>query len=248
MRLPITLILILFYVASRAQDSSYVLKRSGNLDIYMDNNPDHIRKLSVWAGFNVGIDRWSFGGISWYAPKKHFAHLHFGTGAGYEGIVLLKNWLSTKVGSNSIHLNPQESVSTNFQYSKRNSFGVHYGAGWFSLVDFNDLKAANTFLGLSILRASGGQWKIPALKQTKRGSNFITYNLDFIHYFNHDYPASSNDSDKIRFGGRIYLEGNSSAWSKNGIFGLHYSFGFGTAPDWDYMLFMLGLGISFSFM
>jgi hypothetical protein len=248
-------VIVLF--GAECQDTIIQIKWNGlnsfKTEVRVNFNPDDISKLSFWSGFNIGVDRYSFGGISYYIPKKHLANLHIGTGLGYDGVVFLKNWLTPKIIKNSVPIEPGISYSLTSVVNKRYSLGIHYGGGHFNYA--KTVKANNAIVGFTLLKAIGGNMTVKMNGQTRKGYNRITYNLDFIKYFGHIYkpPPSSymiieKSKGKLNYGVKIYLEGYSAIWSKKGIIGLHYVFGFGVPPDSRIGGGVdLGLGLSFSF-
>ncbi len=242
MRIIFLCLIFQFAIIGRSQDTILIAEvNHRKIEVFANQNPDEMRKFNSWAGFGIGADRWSFGGFSIYNPKKHYANFHFGTGAGYEGIIFFNHKTKKKNGTNSIYIGDNSTYSLMHSYKKRISHGLHYGGGYYAQYEYSRLWAANAFLGLSIFKGSSATWKIPELKQTRRGSTWFTYNLDVMHYF---YVESDNYNP---YGVRAYIEGNTAFWSAKGIFGYRYLIGLGTPAHKNDLIAMVGLGISFSF-
>lgn len=262
------------------QDTTKIIEIDGfkkyKTEVKLNFNPDEISKLTFWGGFNVGVDRFSFGGMSYYIAKKHLANIHIGTGIGYDGVFFLKNWLRPKIIKNKIPIESNIFYSMSNLVNKRYSLGIHYGGGRFNY--YQNVKVNNVIVGLTLLQAVGGRVEVKMNKETRKGGTRITYNLDFIRYFGHVYkPPSSyyniiepgevvsvdleyrtytleeyylkKEKGKMNYGIKVYLEGNSTLWSRKGIVGFHYILGFGVAPDYRMGGGLdLGLGLSFSFL
>jgi hypothetical protein len=280
MKFYLLLFVLIFFTSLFGQDTIKIIEIKGydgfTTEVKLNLNPDNISKLNFWVGFNVGVDRFSFGGVSYYSAKKHLANLHLGPGLSYDGVIFLKNWLKPKIIKNSIPIKHGVGYSMLNVANKRYSLGIHYGGGRFNY--YQNVKVNNVIVGLTLLKAIGGNAEVKMNGVTRKGFNRITYNLDFIRYFGHTYkPPSSfynvievgefvvpgnsfntytldeyyseKEKNKLNYGVKIYLEGYSGLWSRKGIIGLHYVFGFGIPPDGSLGGGVdLGLGLSFSFL
>jgi hypothetical protein len=274
MRNTLLLVVLIFSIKVSAQDTTKTVAVKGRggfeTEVTLNFNPDEISRLNFWAGFNVGVDKMSFGGVSYYSPKKHLANLHIGDGVSYDGVFFVNNWLKPKIIRNNIPIGPGVGYSMLNVANKRYSFGFHYGAGRYRY--FQSMTANHAVFGLTILKAIGGNLSVKMNGETRKGFTRVTYNLDFIRYFGHNYPVpsyitivepgqatgfntytqeqydSTNESGKVNYGVKISLEGYSALWTRKGNVGFRYFFGFGFPPDLGTGGADLGLGLSFSFL
>jgi hypothetical protein len=282
MKITFLLIASGLMLSLRAQDT---LKFSGSgkeFEVYVQtNDPDKVPRLNFWIGNCAGLERNSFGGASYYIPKKHFFNFHVGQGVGAEGILVFKNWTTTKnlslsIGSNSReksdYYDPTTIYVATVPIQKRVSLGLHYGGGMYKQQSFGyNLTSNNVAVGISLIRTYGLHWKMNTNYGEKRGSKFVTLNVDGVYYFNHSYPVPNDitiiapgttptSSDEmtqqefddetsagnINLGARIYLEGNSQKWSKSGLISFKYMAGLGIPSHKEGIFFIAGLGLSFA--
>jgi|GEM_PF-2791813 len=217
-------------------------------ELTIDLNPDHAPKINVWFGFNVGAEKNSYVGGSFYLPKLHLANFHAGNGVGYDGIIFIKNWTKVKEITTPFKISKMITYKMRNGANKRKSLGVNYGISRYGIIE-SSRKASNAFIGMSILSVYGSSIKFKTnSNKTLKGYNRFIISSKVMKYFNHSNYSFDQIEDINEFGFKMNIEGYFSTWSKLGIIGLNYSFGFGSPSFSGNIWLDIGLGLNLSFL
>jgi hypothetical protein len=254
--------LLVFFIISYpsiCQDTLYLSSKqsSRKYTVAIESNSEQgIRRLNIWGGVQLKEDALSFGGVSYYIPKKHLFNVQIGRGINYDGVAILRSFNKEKITNQAI--DSEHTVDEKIYYAadvptvRTQSIGLHYGAGYSSVFSYNDLRSSNFRGGITLIRSRSLKWTSSYGSDERKchGHRRSTLNLDALYYFNH-YDINGEldpaDTGVRQFGVSLTFEGYSSSWSTNGHFGPKYLLGVGIGPYNQYWI-QAGFGFNFSFL
>ena len=235
--------------------------------VVLSNSDDDIAKLNTWVGLSLLEDNLiSFGGISYYIPRKHLFNIYYGMGARFDGVVFFAKSRKDYSLDQSVDAKQDGYQITRYIASipskKTRALGVHYGIGHNDFFRMDNVSASHLRLGLTFLRSKNGHWKLSSKYQERKGGKRSTISLDGLWYFNHfrefnlyssSYSSISefdkfNENDFMPFGFGLTWEGYVNFWSKKGHSGLKFLVGAGSGPFRSrsyYLQFGFGYNLSF---
>ncbi|NOQ74329.1 MAG: hypothetical protein GQ574_20130 [Crocinitomix sp.] len=226
---------------------------------------DSIPRLNFWGGGALfttsGI---TFGGASFFIPRKLLVSIDLGWGANLDATIFLKSKTKPIEILQSIAATATHVYKTSIPSAKLKSIGLNIGGGGSTLgSNYYSKYPNNSFVsfGFSRISSKHAYWEINTNYGQRKGSSLFRVNLNAIHFFNHTfYPsvnqtivpngdplagtsqafdsfisedqfAADNAAYPLRFGAQFFIDGYATIWSKSGILGFRYKFGIGSPPS-----------------
>ena len=226
-------------------------------------NPDKLPRLHAALG-TFGIEGIKLINISYYQPKQFMINAYLGNGSFLlDGNYFFTSKLKDKRQTQSVKQSGTTQYVVRFDTKKRTSLGIHAGV---SYADYsNDVtnintapfKATGVFLGGTLLGTRYASFRIKDVYRKRKGHSLSRLNADAIFYVNrtlnnytHTELAPPNIDDLSRpIGFRLYYDGFTALWSRNGRFTFHYQFGLALHASKNITFpGFLGLGLGYSFI
>jgi len=236
-----------------AQSGTYVFDDSTEIYLQVVNsNPDKGRNAAIFLGA-FGPEGMNILGGTYYIPKKSYLSVM----AGLNGAIIDGNWLFFSK-EKPIEMKQSISMENNTKYVarvpsvKRISFGAHFGTSYYQYNFSDEFSAMGIIGGFTLLRARHAQWLIESKYKRAQGTAISRLNADFVYY---PYRQVSSQEDDVhidevsrKIGYRLYFDGKSTLWSRNGRVAIHYLFGIGHGSAKTGIFLMGGIGLGYSFM
>lgn len=159
---------------------------------------DSIPRLNFWGGGAIfttsGI---TFGGASFFIPRKLLVNLDLGWGTNLDATFFLNSKTKPVAISQSIAATSTHVYTTSIPSSKLKSFGLNFGGGrstlgknYYSKYPNNDFVA----FGFSRISSKHAFWKINTDYGQRKGSSRLRFNLNFLRFFNHTFTPGYNQT------------------------------------------------------
>lgn len=264
---------LFFHIQGFAQVRTYEFEDNTRVDVEVVSvDPDKGRHASIFIGF-FGLEgtQLNYLGANYYKPEKFYINGLLGPKGGtIDGNIFFVNKLKKAKFRQSVHGNSSVSYVISIPGEKRKSLGLHLGSHYITYdvppektinSELTQTKRAiNLITGLSLLGAKHTHWKIFNQRKEAQGTSLFRINLDFLYYLNqadivkknYDFnnPYTTMGSKNFNsVGGKIYVDGKTTIWSRKGRVCINYMLGAGVNTNLaKFKYFFAGLGFGYSFL
>lgn len=209
----------------------------------ISTNPDEGKHASIYVGV-FGPEGVNVVGASYYKPGALYLNAMAGpTGGMIDGSFFFLSGMKECKLRQSIKSGAIANSYITAPLDKRKSLGVHAGTNYIDYSSFkttylNPFSASGVFGGLTFLSSGHAHWKIDKNNQEVQGTTIGRVNADIIYYTNRKLVNIKDSKEHVlidevsrKIGFRVYFDGKTSVWSRNGRTSINYMIGVGRNAD-----------------